>query len=148
MHGLTIRLSICAHCPLQIATFPPTVPPSPPLLLDCCQIYASIISYQISDGEKICVVQQHTTEGKRNLFICQITVSHHRIRRSTSLIRKKSMCTLRRLFSVGSWHPKGKHLTKIHTAEKYLLLDLFSCSRSYNRDKKICQKVVSSFNLI
>lgn len=52
---------------------------------------------------------------KSSLFICQITVSHRWIKWAISLIRKKSMCTLRRLFSVGSRHIQKENIWQRHT---------------------------------
>ena len=66
-------------------------------------------------------VLRHWEKKKRKkpfLFICQITVSHHWIKWAISLIRKKSMCTLRRLFSVGSWHIQKEKVWQRHKLQQ------------------------------
>lgn len=68
-------------------------------------------------------------------FFCQITIGHHWIKGAISLIRKKSMCTLQRVFiCMLMAHSKGKHLTKTYASAKYISYwAYFPFSLSHNR---------------
>lgn len=53
--------------------------------------------------------------------MCQITVSHHWIKRATSLIRKKiNVYTVEVFLCWLMAYSKGKHLTKIYAAAKQI----------------------------
>lgn len=79
--------------------------------------------------------------GERNLFICQVTVSHRRIKPAASLIRKKKIknqcvhCGGSPLWAHNvlkrSISDKDIYRSKIH-----LRSDLFCCTPSCNTEKK------------
>lgn len=108
------------------------------------------MNYQLSNlwrWEDTSVLQPHW--GKKNLFIRQITVSHHWIKWATSLIRKEiNVCTVEAFLCGLMAYSKGNHLTNIYTAEKQISYWIYFLALYHITEiKMIHQKAASRFTL-